>query len=135
MSIIQFYKNTNNEVTFERVKKVLRGEIPDRVPYIDYWYVNQQVVEHVLERKLPSLGWFDDAISAPDDFEFAVVSAERGEFVSESPGDAGVGRDERVYVHCDAHFAVRAPLDAAGLDVAWRQQQSCVFFGSPQHKV
>ncbi len=64
-------KKQKNKVTFERVNKVLRGEIPDRIPYIDYWYVNQQVIEHVLNRKLSTLGWFDDSISASDNFEFA----------------------------------------------------------------
>ncbi len=60
-----------DDVTFDRVAKVLRGQRPDRVPYVEYWYVNQQVVEHALGRELPTLGWFDDAISAADDFEFA----------------------------------------------------------------
>lgn len=62
---------TTVDVTFDRVAQVLRGETPDRVPYVEYWYVNQQVIEHVLGRTLPPLGWFDDAISAPDNFAFA----------------------------------------------------------------
>jgi len=64
---------SSREASFDRVIKALRGERPDRVPYIEYWYVNQQVVEEALGRAMPTLGWFDDAIDAPEDFEFASV--------------------------------------------------------------
>ena len=59
------------DADFGRVAKVLRGETPDRTPYVEYWYVNQQVVEAALGRKMPTLDFWDDAITAADNFEFA----------------------------------------------------------------
>jgi len=61
----------NKESNFERLQTILSGKKPDRASYVEYWYVNQAVVETVLGRKLPPLGWYEDAISAPDNFEFS----------------------------------------------------------------
>lgn len=57
---------------YTRLRKALLRQEADRVPYLDYWYVNQQVWEHVLGRKTRTIGWFGaDAKDPIDDVEFA----------------------------------------------------------------
>ncbi len=61
------------ESNFERLLRAIQHEEPDRVPYLEFWYVNQAVVEHVLKRKLegPPIDFIENAIKAPDNVEFA----------------------------------------------------------------
>ncbi len=57
---------------YSRLKKALARQEADRVPYLEYWYVNQQVWEHVLGRKLRTIGWTGkDAKDPVEDVDFA----------------------------------------------------------------
>ena len=60
------------ESNFERLKASYNGKVLDRVPYLEYWVFNQQVLENVLGKNIPPIdGIYACPITPEDNIEFA----------------------------------------------------------------
>ena len=68
------------EPDFGRIKKAIRGEKPDRTPYLEFWIGNQPLQEQVLGRRIPGppINFYNNPLPAALNVEFATKTGMDG---------------------------------------------------------